>query len=748
MTRIPGIRFALLLSLTGCHVIGSIPSATLPDGSSPIASVGRPVTGSRVDSGGGNDQGALRPFIRTGTVRMAVRWPARTTQLVPGRTNAVRVTFRDGTGAVVQSHMLVREASTSVSQFTASLPAEQAYVLKAEALASTGPDALVLAESRELAPLRVTWNAQIDVRLELVPTFVPRIVTNTGGSAGAGATLGFTGVNLDGGEAWFTFPGGQRIKGVLTGERLEVVVPAGAGSGRLSLDVDRVPARDGNNPVNPEPLPWPFTFQELTQLSVRGVASDDIDRNGRQAIETWIGDRFNLVASGRDSSGSAVADPAHTSLTTSVPAIGTFGQSGVYDSLALGSDVVEVRSGNLVSTRSIRVAPPAGPTWRPISPVSSPNAVQDLSLIRVKDRFLALWYQPGAGVCWQFLSLTGEPQGTVNRFEISSANSDERAVRAAAWGDWVVVAVRCSGTYKTFNQFVALMLMDPVTGQMIWDSSQNRPELFISKSVIFGNQRLDNLVAGADGLVLSMFSLDSTVGWQHEVVGVTPTASGRVTWRSGSLFPSASSDIRVKEPLKDHLAVAPTSTGYVFAQTMEHSAGTVVRKSTLAPEGNEATASIWMDLLPDGRNLALASADGGQSHLVSGLSVKNGQTSVITYLINQSLGKVSNSQRTQDTWNHAFPGSLAEPVTLAWNGSRFILSYVRYIPDPGNPQASLAQPMVRALLSDGAPDGEAFPAAPAGKSPTIVATPEGALAAWIDTSGRLAVRRMRFQAVP
>jgi hypothetical protein len=746
MRRIPGLRLALFLSVLGCQARGPLPVAPLPISPLPALTQDLRLSGASDATApvldGRHERGVPGMALpaRTASLRFTVRWPPRSTQLLPGRTQALRVVVRDETDGTEHASTLLRSEGEPELEFFKSLPADRSYTIRAVALSSGEADAIVLAESAPRVPIFLAWNTRTDVRLDMVPGFVPQIVTSSGGAGGAGALLSFTGTNLGTGEAWFTFPGGQRSRGTWTGERLEVSVPPGAGSGPLGLTVDRVPATSS----------FRFQFQELVQLAVRGVATDGVDRNGGEAIESWPGDRFALVASGRDASGSVVDTPAHTTLTTSTSGTGNLSAQGEYEAFGLGRDEVTVRSGNVVSTRSILVAPPAGPTWRPTAPVASSNPVQDLSLIRVKDRFLAAWFQQGVGLCWQFLTLAGEPTGVVHRSDVVGGSSDDRIVRLAAWGDWVVLAVRLPTQYSVnkINKLVVIMLMDPRTGQLVWDNAANRPRLFVASPFVLGNQYLDNLVAGEQGLLLSLFSLHPSFGWQHQIASFTPQATGDVSWRTAFLYPSSSGSESVKGPTQDHLAIAPTPRGFVWTETYEHPSGTVVRKSFVDPLGQNSTASTFVDMMPEGRNLAIASADGGKTHLIAGLSVRQGRSWLQTYRIDENLGKDVNSQRMHDSWNDSFPGSLGEPVTLVWNGFRYIVSYVKRVPDPANSAAMLSQPMVMALDTKG--DAASLPhaAAPAGKSPTILATPEGALAAWVDGSGRLAVRRMRFHAAP
>ena len=737
MSRSIWFPTCLALTLAGCQLPGVLPASLRSEAGRPLPSPLETSQGQNIDSERSASGTVAGRSNRMGLLRLAVRWPDRTVQLIPDRVNTLRVEIRDAGGDRVLSRLLTRVASSSNTILSEAMPEGEGYEVRVDAFAEALPDSssVVLARANALG-VRVVWNREVGVPIKLEPMFVPHVESRVGVSAGKGAILRFRGANLDTGDSWLTFPSGQRVKGVMGPDGLEVRVPEDAGTGTMSLHVDRVPTSTF--------LP----FRELIALGwLASNANDGIDRNRNgNVIETWPGDRFDLMRNGVDSAIEAVETPDLLTMDQASRSVGKLDASASYEVLALGQDELTLRSGDVVGTCSIVVRPPAGPTLNPRTPGDVATAVQDLSIVRVGDRHLAAWYVNGVGICWQFISASGDLDGPVHRYSVSGGFTDERIVRLAVSDRWIVMAVRLSSDpgINGIKQLVAVSVMDPATGELLQGNSGN-PRLSAYIPGVVGNQRLDSLTAGRDSFILGLHTLNAGVQWQHEVLGFTVSATGDVRFQGGSLYPGASSSYTIKDWRSDQLAIVPDEGGFLYAQTFVHPEGSVVRKSRLTYQGIEATSSNIVDRMPDGRNLAIATADGGKSFLLAGIKVSDGASTIQTYRVSPDLLRIGNFQDIV-SWNHEYPGALNDPVSLAWTGRQFMLAYVRRVPDPANPQALLQQPMIQALTPLGLPEGIPYAMAPVGKAAAIVPTAVGALAAWVDASGKLAIRHMRFLA--
>jgi hypothetical protein len=659
--------------------------------------------------------------LLTGVLTIAVKWPERprSGQTIPLSAEAVVVTVSDGSGAQVAMRRIVR--SGAVTAETIALPAGTGYAVtgKAYAKADPGPGDVAIA-SATVAGQTVAWGRQTAIRLDLVPAFGPAIDALSVGSAGPGMALFLSGTNLDreAGKATVVFPSGMEAPGDLVDGKLRVTVPAGAGTGPLRVRVDGVLSGPG------------AAFRELKSLGV-GLTAADADREWPDgAVHTWLGDGFGIGATGVDSAGAPVATAGVSRFENTTPAVGTLA-SGSYVPAAFGQDVVIAESGQLAATRAIVVGPPAGRTVSLGAADTAAEAGAGLAA-GTQGEWLGYWYEAGLNKAGAFQPFTPGSAARGNRVVVPFAFSDvSRRFRIASRGGDGLIAL------ESARNSLIVAAFDPATGgiRKLADGSSSAVRSTFQGVDLVRIQELEQ--GGPDRpycLTIALRDAD-TGAWTHEiwVVDVKP---GELPKNLGRTPISASGTLTMPDAEQQGGGLAFDGSRYVYAFNMR----TSDKGATLLVPLDLASASLDWDR-KQGYTHAVsqmaALASNGSRFLLATVENFVSDSQLKVWLVDPSLAVLS--VIGLEALGSRFVDPLGQQVSVVWNGSEFVVGYVKR--EPGGTLV----PRVQRISANGAVLGPPDKVAPSGSSLALGATAEGAVALWIDDAGKPRTRRLKYR---
>lgn len=274
-----------------------------------------------------------------GQLAVHIRWP-RQLQVIPYSTNRITVGVEDANGTRLAAASIDQPTGTGTTETLLPVPAGDGLLVRVEAF----QDALKVAEGQ--APATVRVNERTTLALHLAPAFAPSITSHAPNGA-VGSLIALTGSHF--GQSRHvplavTF-GGIPASAVyrLDDTHLVAMVPPGFSNGAIIVQADGVSSLPSE------------TFWVIQELSTLSATHYTLSR----------GDSLSLGISARSAAG-PLADPnVEWSLGPVDPnapelmASGSFscatGSATVMTALATGSGLLQVRSGNLLSTASITV---------------------------------------------------------------------------------------------------------------------------------------------------------------------------------------------------------------------------------------------------------------------------------------------------------------------------------------------------------------------------------------------------------
>lgn len=286
----------------------------------------------------------LMPPPPLGSLAVAIRWPARQTQVIPLSTAVIRLRVLAGTRLLVERD-LPRPATTElrpttqaglVLEATTSLTVEAAAYRHDPPLEGEAPLATGLATDVAIRP-----NERTAVTLALIAGHGPTLVGFAPTAGGAGVPVLLSGVF--GGTGPFAWSVGDRVQlAAASGSQLATTVPIGARSGPVTVYVDGVSAT------------CPGSFQVVTRLELAPASA---------SVATGQSLQFS-VPRGQDAAGLTVDLPAvtrwevvrpGTALTGQETGVATIDAAGRLQALAAGQAWVRVWSGGVCATASVQV---------------------------------------------------------------------------------------------------------------------------------------------------------------------------------------------------------------------------------------------------------------------------------------------------------------------------------------------------------------------------------------------------------
>lgn len=227
-------------------LLGAVLTLSLLACASPLTQA--PPTGGGGEVVNSGDSGHLNSAdpLREGTVSMTIRWPEQPqyqAQVIPARTNSIRIRIMDAADTVIRQAHHVRPSGGTV-ETTASLTIAAGINRRvvAEAFDTAHPDDNALAIAAASQTLDIEPGVETQVVLNLAPTMPPEIA-DFPRSGGPGALIVIKGAN-------FEYHGGQiavSVGGVgalnvwrQSSTQLTVEVPANAMDGPITVISDGV----------------------------------------------------------------------------------------------------------------------------------------------------------------------------------------------------------------------------------------------------------------------------------------------------------------------------------------------------------------------------------------------------------------------------------------------------------------------------------------------------------------------------
>ncbi|GEM_PF-4692496 len=716
------ITLGLAFTLVGCQVPLNLPQAftgTNPAGTPPTLDPTQPEA------------------LRMGTLSFAIRWPERdlpefSAQVIPVSTRTLVFELKDANDKSLVRELIRREAGSAIASKTLNLPVGEGYkaVVKAYVEAEPTLDSKPIAIA-DASNITVRWGETKGIPLTLTALFAPQIALEASNGT-AGQKLYITGQNLDRGidPPVVVFPSGREVAGVLAGNLISVDIPAGAGSGPIKVRVDGVPSETY------------VEFQEITSLipSVDGE-QDGGERDGGEAIASWLGDTFPVSVIGKDDAHVLVPNPVITDWTRSGNGVGTLSASGSFQALQLGTDVINAHMGGVVGSRNVIVAPPAGNLLKPAGVMAG---IIDHSLTRVGENWLVSWFNPDTKkIYWRLFDKDGQPAPNTppNPYETPAASDgSERVVRVAATADGTsaLIAYRLGITENSkLRNAVVFQALNPLTGA---------PEGVLTRFNFDGEMDADRLIdmtAGNDQYALGVLRFDGTKHVHRfntiRVVGQNATGSKqRVYTPTGILYYSQTEDAFSITAKGDQFLVARHFGTNGGAGVTAHQLDLL--DSDLVPVAGTPAKAVLHE-----RNRVTTVATNGNVILSAAMEVQASGAILKVYRYGGDLEQIGLGTKVADL-NIAGSDPLNWPLKLVWDGEQFILTYARMVGTVENNQiVNRPQAMVQALGLNGLPSGPAYPLAKVSQTPNLVPTPEGGMALWLDPDRSLIMRRVKFR---
>jgi hypothetical protein len=759
MRHVRLITLSLAFTLLGCHVPLNLPQTLAPMAQGP--------NGNRLD--GSNPSPDATP--RTGAIRIAVYWPERdlpdfSAQVIPIRTRSLtfQIWDADGKPLLDQPEIIRREAGDAIASKMLYLPVGDGYKAEVKAYAEVNPtadsEAIAVADASGFS---VRWGETTAVPLELTAQHAPRIALSLGYGTPQ-QTLTITGRNLDlGADApVVVFPSGREVAGnrkfnpahdptdLLDDTLIEVEIPSGAGSGLLEVRVDGV----GSTPLTTTST---AIFREIQRLELRaqGEEAGGI-HDGNGAIASWLGETFTVGVVGRVAGEGTRVGPVNDQVEI-VPVndplltrwehssdVGSLPATRSYQASKLGTDVISARVGSVESTRSVLVAPPAGPIIRP---AGETRGIVDHSLTRIPsdggDRFLVTWFQPDdSELHWRMFNADGTPAG-IERSTPAAWNGFERVARVSA-SDTEICLV-----YRRFQSNRNALLFTPLS---LTDGS---PLRVYPVGHEFAGQRIDSLIPG-DGLISDHLNVVASDGFSH-LIGFTRFDGMRynhlVSWvKFDGANPPAGrtvaypADITVPYSFRDDVMdISAIPEQYVIARHVATSDGSgptglqIDQVDSVTLEAAHVSASLHE------RNRVAAVASNGPVTLAASMepSATGMALKIYRYLFDMTLEDLT---ATIPDLQIANADPLNWPIELAWDGTQFTTTYARMVGSiSGGMVRNHPQAMVQAVAPDGNLIGPAYSLARESQVPAFVPTDEGGMALWLDSNRSLVMRRVKYR---
>ncbi len=338
----------LALSLAGCAVAmapsdGPRPNSNGHRGSAPVETVTGPGSSGRED--GQTAPGTASP---TGTLLIAVRWPARPpgfgVQVIPLSVNSMRLRVLAAAGGeTVASAFLTRPVSGNPeSTVSIEVPGGTGYQVEVKAFRLMSPPADATPVAQGLATdVAISPSTQTEVALTLVPANPPSFTGFTPSNGGPGLPVTLAGTNLDQGVPGVRFGSeAEAVVSASSGTSLVAIVPASALTGQISVVVDGVTATSSSS------------FVVLQSLELSPAATSDVP----------VGTNLGLALNATDTGGNLVSSPSVTLSFLPILAPGEDDDgyfatmSGlVFTPNSTGTWVVTAQSGILTGTATVDV---------------------------------------------------------------------------------------------------------------------------------------------------------------------------------------------------------------------------------------------------------------------------------------------------------------------------------------------------------------------------------------------------------
>ncbi len=746
----PALVGCAALALAACRP-GPLGDRTMPSGadsSNPSATSARPAealpdqalpAAALPAHAGSGPAPAADLQIRKGALVVKVAWPPRSyqgfsAQTIPTSTNALVVDVRNRFGALMIHEVLLRpSAGGSVPTTTREFALVEgtdysigAWAFRDLAAAQSEPpdESKAIASGNSLG-LEIQWGRQTAAKVVLAPVFAPAITGLSAANGGRGMVLSISGDNFGQGDTppAVIFPSLQVAQGTLKDGRIDVKIPAGAGSGTLKVRVDGV--------LSETSVP----FKEIRTLALdTSGAGNRLAADG--AIHSWLGDTFPLPILALDPDGEPVSSPSVT-----VAHDGSIGQweagaGASYTGIALGpKDLVRVTSGDLVASATVVVAPPAGP----LIPLGSANtAARDgLALAQTgPDRYLAAYYQPGdKNLWWQILRADGTADLPLYGRAAAEIQS-ENVVKVAARAQEALIAHLGSG-----GRTVVLRSVDPVTGSPTLNASGSE----VVWSIYTGatdSVRIADLQTNGQSYLLVYWNWNSSV-WDLRQITFDINAATLSLLGSGTFGYAARNLI---PPSEDSLGIAVKGTTFNVVHHMLSDQG----QSAIYLESISATGSIgsyrkgW---LHTNKNRIGSVATNGDSFLWAYTEIGAGTSSIRFFRYGADFQELNEDLPVSlDDIGLSGGDPQIRPVKVIWDGQQYVVAYEKANStfEGGVPRTTY-QPYIRCVSANGQVLGPAWPLAASGTGVTLVARPDGAMAVWLDDNKRPVARRIKLR---
>lgn len=719
----------------------------------------RPAGVLQLPTTGGASMGATvqqDPQARKGSLAIAVKWPELSrpgfnTQVIPRTTKALLITIGDADNHLVYEELIKRpEYGSDPARREIPLNVGTGYVVQVKAYEGFGtqgdkevPSGKLVATA-ERRGVEIVWNRKTSVPLPLDAEYAPSIsglfvdadTQLSTEHAGPGAELFLTGQNL----TWYSgdkdaqnqpvaglpevvFPSGKVVTALTegAGEKLRFTVPTGAGSGPLFLRVNGVPSAT-------------MSFSEVATFSLTAAkggpdqALDDYLGDG--VTRSWLGEAFPFSTLGYDTAQNLLVTVRAT-YSNANAAIGSIQPNdGAYQANlnSFGEDTVTARTGTVTATRKILVAPPAGSFIGLADPES--NASGGLAMAKINDnRFIGAWYSKAdQKVHWQLFDKDGALAGT--HYSINAVErANVRMVNVAVQGNDALVA------YTLENGF-GMVSVNTDTGSANLDANNQ----LILKTYDEGEEggkhfyHLGNVASNGSNYMVTYYTMNAQGQYScnYKLIDLENSElkekfSGTITFNNAT--------ISAYDYSQDAIGLAVNAANnYVIAYHLKISGGVDTYKTMvinpqggMVAEGGGATRA----------SNRIMSFGGIGTHYLSAAVENN--SSVKAYLYGSDLVPTKTIDIDGTGLGAATP--LANPTSVVWNGSEYLVTYTKNILDNGE---SKARPMVQAISSTGALLGSPQPIAKFGTCPTIVPTAEGAMAFWLTGNKNVVARRLKF----
>ncbi|MBM3269144.1 MAG: hypothetical protein FJZ01_16005 [Candidatus Sericytochromatia bacterium] len=264
---LPGLVAVVLVLVAGCSLVGVAGrlAAMQPDASP------APGVTATLETVGPASVPASEPLPRAtqkGWVSLAVTWPARPAgyraQRIPDSTDRVLFEMRTAGNTLVASTSIARSAGVATATGQIEVDAGS---YRLDATAQAGPAAAPVAVATASAPLTVVAGARTAASLTLRETYPPAVTGFAASWGLPGESVVLTGSNL--GLSWAATPAvsftgtnaslSATVTGITAGS-VTVTVPAGAKTGRLTVNVDGS-ATDSTTFTVPSPALWALHSQ-------------------------------------------------------------------------------------------------------------------------------------------------------------------------------------------------------------------------------------------------------------------------------------------------------------------------------------------------------------------------------------------------------------------------------------------------------------------------------------------------------